>query len=122
MLTSAVAALALIGAKRLAAARAAEAPTPLAYVGSAVCAGRHQSDAKLWDRSHHQVAMASAAHYAVLSARRLERKWGGWRAARGRRLRSRDAWLRPEQRACRTHANLSSSNVGLARSSLADPI
>ena len=59
MLTVAFAALGLTGARRLDVARAAEAP-PLYYIGSAVCAGCHQAQAKLWAGSHHKLAMDRA--------------------------------------------------------------
>ena len=65
MLASAVAALALTGARRVAEARAAEAP-PLTYVGNAVCAGCHQAQAKLWAGSHHMLAMDRATDMSVL--------------------------------------------------------
>ena len=65
MLAGVVAALALTGARRLDVARAAEAP-PLTYVGSAVCAGCHQGEAKLWAGSHHKLAMDRATDMSVL--------------------------------------------------------
>ena len=47
-------------------AHAADAAPPPTYVGSAVCAGCHQAEAKLWDGSHHQLAMAQATDKSVL--------------------------------------------------------
>ena len=64
-----VGAIALIGmnyGKASSPARAAQSPAPLAYVGSAVCAGCHQSEAKLWNGSHHQLAMDHATDKSVL--------------------------------------------------------
>jgi len=50
---------------RVAAARAAE-PQPLAYVGSEVCAGCHQEEARFWRGSHHERAMDHATEKTVL--------------------------------------------------------
>ncbi len=68
-----VIALALIGAwlasgvgQRAAVARAAESPAPPAYVGSAVCSSCHEPEAKLWNGSHHQLAMDHATEKSVL--------------------------------------------------------
>ena len=66
MLTGAVAAPALTGAKGLDVAPTAMAPTPPAYVGSAVCARCHRDEAKLWNGSHHQLAMDHATDKSVL--------------------------------------------------------
>jgi len=68
-------ALALVGAvawtpmnhgKPSRAARAAESSASLAYVGSEVCAGCHQNEAKLWNGSHHKLAMDHATEKSVL--------------------------------------------------------
>jgi hypothetical protein len=48
------------------AARAAESSSPLAYVGSEACANCHQNEAKLWNGSHHQLAMDHATEKSVL--------------------------------------------------------
>src|SRR5271165_5027714 len=57
---------ALLGAKRNLGARADDAAPPPAFVGSAVCAGCHQAQAKLWNGSHHQLAMDHATDKSVL--------------------------------------------------------
>src|SRR5271165_7010955 len=68
-------ALALVGAvawtpmnhrKPSGAARAAESSAPLAYIGSEACAGCHQNEAKLWNGSHHKLAMDHATEKSVL--------------------------------------------------------
>jgi hypothetical protein len=68
-------ALAVVGAvawspmnygKPLRAARAAESSAPLAYVGSEACAGCHLNEAKLWNGSHHKLAMDHATEKSVL--------------------------------------------------------
>ena len=67
-LVGAAAGLALGGAQRFVQAHAAETAPPLAptYVGSAVCAGCHEREAKLWSGSHHQLAMDHATDESVL--------------------------------------------------------
>jgi predicted CXXCH cytochrome family protein len=71
-LVGAVAGLALTGATHLPGALAAEtAPSPASppaptYVGSEACAGCHQPEAKLWNGSHHQLAMDHATEKSVL--------------------------------------------------------
>ena len=70
-LACAFAALAPTGASHPSSARAAESATasaapPPTYVGSAVCAGCHESEAKLWKGSHHQLAMDHATDKSVL--------------------------------------------------------
>jgi hypothetical protein len=47
-------------------ARAADAPRPLTYVGSATCASCHPDEAKLWAGSHHKAAMDHATDASVL--------------------------------------------------------
>ena len=54
------------GREAVAPARAAEQPPPLAYVGSEACAGCHDSEAKAWRGSHHQLAMDHATERSVL--------------------------------------------------------
>ncbi len=53
------------GARAAELAAASTAPPPT-YVGSAVCAGCHESEAKLWNGSHHQLAMDHATDKSVL--------------------------------------------------------
>ncbi len=69
-LIGAAAGMALTGAQRFIQAHAAETATPAApaptYVGSAVCAGCHEGEAKLWNGSHHQLAMDHATDRSVL--------------------------------------------------------
>jgi predicted CXXCH cytochrome family protein len=69
-LIGAAAGMALTGAQRFIQAHAAETAPPAAsaptYVGSAVCAGCHEGEAKLWSGSHHQLAMDHATDKSVL--------------------------------------------------------
>jgi predicted CXXCH cytochrome family protein len=65
-LIGAGAGLSLFGAKRSPEARAAETAAAPAYVGSEACAGCHQAEAKLWNGSHHQLAMGHATEKSVL--------------------------------------------------------